>query len=293
MPVSVVIITGLSGSGMSSALKAFEDLSHFAVDNLPVQLIPTFVRLSEESSEIERTAIVVDVRSREFLGMFPRIHQELVASDRDVRVLFLEADDEVLLRRYSETRRPHPLTDQDVVAAIRHERELLSEIRDLADVVIDTTEQTVHTLRDVIRERFAEQSQAHEMNVSILSFGFKHGTPRGLDMLFDVRFLPNPHFIEGLRQLTGRDNQVIDYLRSQSEVEETIARFVDLLVYLLPRFQREGKSYLTVGVACTGGRHRSVMIADAVHDRLAELGYKTRVIHRDLEKEPERYKGGQ
>jgi RNase adapter protein RapZ len=290
MPVSVVIITGLSGSGMSSALKAFEDLGYFAVDNLPVQLIPTFVRLSEESNEIQRTAIVVDVRSREFLGMLPRIHQELKDSSRDVKVLFLEADSEALVRRYSETRRRHPLPDQDVVAAIQQERELLSEIRDLADVVIDTTEHNVHTLRDVIRDRFAEKAAAHEMDVTIWSFGFKHGLPRGLDMLFDVRFLPNPHFIQGLRQYTGRDKPVIDFLTSQSEVEETIKRFADLLVYLLPRFQREGKSYLSVGVGCTGGRHRSVMVANAIHDSLAAAGYTSRVIHRDLEKEPERYK---
>jgi RNase adapter protein RapZ len=290
MPVSVVIITGVSGSGMSSALKAFEDLGHFAIDNLPAQLIPTFVRLCDESSEIDRTAFVVDVRSREFLGLFPRIHEELKSKDINVTVLFLEADDEVLLRRYSETRRPHPLPDQDVVAAIRQERELLAEIRDLSDFVIDTSEHTVHTLRDVIKDRFSEKSSAHELNVTISSFGFRHGLPRGLDMLFDVRFLTNPHFVPELRPFTGRDRAVIEYLESQTEVEETIARFVDLLVYLLPRFQREGKSYLTVGVGCTGGRHRSVMVADAVTKRLCEAGYKTKVVHRDIAKDEQRYK---
>src|ERR1044071_8127538 len=226
MPVSVVIITGVSGSGMSSALKAFEDLGYFAIDNLPVQLIPTFVRLCDESSEIDRTALVVDVRSREFLKLFPRIHEELKDKGVNVTVLFLEADDDVLLRRYSETRRPHPLPNQDVVAAIRHEHEMLSEIRELADYVIDTSEHTVHTLRDVIKDRFAEQGSAHELNVMISSFGFRHGLPRGLDMLFDVRFLPNPHFIPELRPFTGRDQAVIEYLQAQPEVEETIARFV-------------------------------------------------------------------
>jgi UPF0042 nucleotide-binding protein len=289
MPVPVVIITGLSGSGVSSALKAFEDLGYFAVDNLPIQLIPTFAQLCDESAEIERTAFVVDSRSREFLGSFPRIHAELVRKGVPVKVLFLEADDDILVRRYSETRRPHPLPDGNVVAAIRHERALLSEIRELADVVIDTSEHTVHTLRDVIRERFADKGSVQELNVTIYSFGFRSGLPRGLDMLFDVRFLPNPHFVSDLRPLTGLDKQVIDYLSGHPEVEETITRFVDMLAFLLPRFKREAKSYLTIGVGCTGGRHRSVMVAEALHKRLAELGYPSRVVHRDIEKDEQRY----
>jgi UPF0042 nucleotide-binding protein len=290
MPVSVVIITGVSGSGMSSALKDFEDLGYFAIDNLPAQLIPTFVKLCDDSSEIDRTAFVVDVRSREFLSLFPHMHEELKERGVNVTVLFLEADDDVLLRRYSETRRPHPLPDQNVRQAIRQERELLSEIRDLADHVIDTSEHTVHTLRDVIKDHFSEKSGAHELNVTISSFGFRHGSPRGLDMMLDVRFLPNPHFIADLRPLTGRDPEVIQYLQSESEVEDTIARFVDLLSYLLPRFQREGKSYLTVGVGCTGGRHRSVMVAEAINKRLNEQGYRSRVVHRDTLKDEERYR---
>ena len=290
MSVAVVIITGVSGSGMSSALKAFEDLGYFAIDNLPIQLIPTFVRLCDESSEIDRTAIVVDVRSREFLGLFPHIHAEMKDKAVNVTVVFLEADDDVLLRRYSETRRPHPLPDQTVVAAIRQEREMLAEIRELADIIIDTTELTVHTLRDVVKDRFAEQGNAHELNVTLSSFGYRHGLPRGLDMLFDVRFLPNPHFLPALRPLTGRDAEVVDYLKSQCEVNEAIDRFVDLLAYLLPRFQREGKSYLSVGIGCTGGRHRSVMVADSLHDRLGRMGFKTKVVHRDIGKDEQRYK---
>ncbi|HEY7914325.1 MAG TPA: RNase adapter RapZ [Blastocatellia bacterium] len=289
MPVSVVIITGVSGSGMSSALKAFEDLGYFAIDNLPAKLIPTFVRLCDESTEIERTAFVVDVRSREFLGLFPRIRQELAEKGVNVTVLFLDADEEVLLRRYSETRRPHPLPDQDVLASIRQERELLSEIRDLANIVIDTSEQTVHTLRDAIKERFSEKSGADELSITISSFGFRHGLPRGLDMLFDVRFLPNPHFIPELRSYTGRDAPVVEYLESQGEVGETIERFVDLLAFLLPRFKREGKTYLTVGVGCTGGRHRSVMVAEALNSLLAEMGHRTKVVHRDIGKDEQRY----
>lgn len=290
MPVPVVIITGLSGSGVSSALKAFEDLGYFAVDNLPVQLIPTFARLCDDSSEIARTAFVVDVRSREFLSLFPRIHQELRDNGADLKVVFLEADDEVLLRRYSETRRPHPLHERDMAEAIGEERALLSEIRDMADVIIDTSEHNVHTLRDFLKDIFAQKSGSLEMNVTISSFGFKHGLPRGLDMLFDVRFLPNPHFIPELRSFTGRDQRVIEYLQAQGEVEETIARFADLLSFLLPRFQREGKSYLNVGVGCTGGRHRSVMVAEAIHRRLERAGFKTKVVHRDIEKEEQRYK---
>ncbi len=289
MPVSVVIITGVSGSGMSSALKAFEDLGYFAIDNLPVQLIPTFVRLCDDSTEIERTAFVVDVRSREFLGRFPLIRQELSEKGVNATVLFLDADEEVLLRRYSETRRPHPLPDQDVLASIRQERELLSEIRDLANIVVNTSEHTVHTLRDVIKERFSAKSDAGELSVTISSFGFRHGLPRGLDMLFDVRFLPNPHFIPELRSFTGRDAPVVEYLKSQSEVGDTIERLVDLLAFLLPRFKREGKTYLTVGVGCTGGRHRSVMVAEALNMRLAEMGHRTKVVHRDIGKDEQRY----
>jgi len=290
MSVSVVIITGLSGSGMSSALKAFEDLGYFAVDNLPVQLIPTFVRLCDQSAEIDRTAFVVDVRSREFISEFPVVLNELTARDVPVTVLFLDADDDLLVRRYSETRRPHPLPDGDVVAAIRHERLLLREIRDLADVIIDTSEHTVHTLRDVIKDRFAEKGGAHDMSVNILSFGFRHGLPREVDMLFDVRFLPNPHFVPELRPLTGQDGKVIAYLTSEAEVGDAISRFTDMLAYLLPRFQREGKSYLTVGVGCTGGRHRSVMVSEALQARLAERGFRTTVTHRDISKDSERYK---
>ncbi len=290
MAVSVVIITGMSGAGMSSALKVFEDLGYFAIDNLPVQLIPTFVRLCDESIEVNRTAFVVDVRSRDFVKLFPQTRQELLGKAVDVKVIFLEADDEVLTRRYSETRRPHPLPDASVIAATQHEREMLAEIRALANIIIDTSELTVHTLRDVIKERFAEKGDTSDLSVTISSFGFRHGIPRSLDMLFDVRFLPNPHFIPELRAFTGLDKPVVEYLENESEVEEAIKRFTDLLAYLLPRFQREGKSYLTIGVGCTGGRHRSVMIAEALHNRLNALGYKTKVMHRDIEKDQQRYK---
>lgn len=285
---SVVIITGLSGSGMSSALKSLEDLGYFAVDNLPVQLIPTFVQLCQQSG-LGRTAFVIDAREREFLGDFPRIYQELVHKGVGPMVLFLEADDEVLMRRYSETRRPHPLPDRDVLAAIREERRLLAPIRELANVVIDTSEHTVHSLRDLIRDHFAERGSARNMSVTLLSFGFRHGLPRGVDMVLDVRFLPNPHFVPELRPLSGLDQNVVKYLESQREVQETISKFADLLEYLLPKFQREGKSYLTIAIGCTGGRHRSVMVAEALYERLAQLGYNIKIAHRDIEKDSQRY----
>src|SRR5262245_26994174 len=234
MPPAIVIITGVSGSGVSSALKAFEDLGYFAVDNLPVQLLPTFLQLCSQSTQIDRMALVIDVRSREFLAEFPRIHSELLRQHQNVTVLFLDADDQVLARRYSETRRPHPLPEHDVLAAIKQERQLLSEVRDLADIVINTSEHTLHTLRDVIKDRFGEKSSAPEMQVTIVSFGFRHGAPRESDVVLDVRFLPNPHFVPELRPLTGCDPQVVSYLESDNDVQETINRFTDLLAYLLP-----------------------------------------------------------
>jgi len=289
MAVSVVIITGLSGSGMSSALKSFEDLGYFCVDNLPIQLIPTFVRLCGQSKEIERTAFVIDVRSREFLSAFPGIREELARQGVGVTVLFLEADDEHLRRRFSETRRPHPLPDHDVLAAIQQERLMLADVREAADVIIDTSEHTVHSLRDVIKDRFGERGNSHDMSVTIVSFGYRHGLPREADMLFDVRFLPNPHFVQELRRCTGRDRPVIEYLEAAPEVREVLDRLTDLMAYLLPKFEREGKSYLTVGVGCTGGRHRSVMVAESLHKRLAEMGHKTTVVHRDVAKNSEHY----
>ncbi len=270
-------------------MKVFEDLGYFAVDNLPVQLIPTFVKLFEQSGKKDRTAFVVDARSRESLASFPKIHNELVREGALVTVLFLDADDPVLLRRYSETRRPHPLPDQDVLAAISQERNLLSRIRELADVVIDTTDHTVHSLRDVIKDRFAERGSAQGIKVTLISFGFRQGLPREADMLFDVRFLPNPHFVPELRRLTGLDKKVIAFLETQEGVVEAIRRFSELLEYLLPKFEAEGKSYLTIGVGCTGGRHRSVMVTQALRDKLEAVGVNTVVHHRDIARDAERY----
>ena len=284
MAFSVVIITGLSGSGMSSAANAFEDLGYFSVDNLPPQLIPTFVDLCEQSSsDVARAALVVDIRSGEFLERFPEIYDQLKARGVDVRVVFLEAADETLQRRYSETRRPHPLAMPGVSAALRRERQQLTPIRELADEIIDTSEMTIHELRQTIRDRFEPPEAGAGTRVTVTSFGFKRGTPRDLDLLFDVRFLPNPHFVAELRPLTGRDRPIVEYLEAQPEVGETLERLVDLLAFLLPRYQREGKSYVTIGIGCTGGRHRSVYLAESIARRLVEAGFDARPEHRDVE----------
>ena len=283
MAFSVVIITGLSGSGMSSAANAFEDLGYFSVDNLPPQLIPTFVDLCEQSSsDVSRAALVVDIRSGEFLERFPETYEQLKQRGVDVRVVFLEADDETLQRRYSETRRPHPLALPGVLAALRRERQQLAPIRELADEIVDTSEMTIHDLRQTIRDRFQPPEAGAATRVTVTSFGFKRGTPRDLDLLFDVRFLPNPHFIPDLRPLTGRDRPIVEYLEAQPEVAETLERLVDLLAFLLPRYQREGKSYVTIGIGCTGGRHRSVYLAEAIARRLTEAGLNARAEHRDI-----------
>ncbi len=281
----ILILTGLSGSGKTSAVKAFEDLGYFCVDNLPIHLIPPFVELCERSLEtLTRAVIVIDIRERQFLADFPRLYDELRQRGANVKIIFFEASSEVLLRRFSETRRPHPLADAetDLPTAIARERELLREIRARADLIIDTSEHTVHTLRHCVIERFG--SAPLEMTVTLLSFGFKHGVPPGVDLLFDVRFLPNPHFVPELRERTGQDPQVIEFLRAQPDTAETIAHLENLLRFLLPRYRREGRSYVTIGIGCTGGRHRSVMIVEELARTLRRDGYTLRVTHRDVEK---------
>jgi UPF0042 nucleotide-binding protein len=283
----IVIVTGLSGSGKTSAVKAFEDLGYFCVDNLPIQLIPTFVELCRRSIETLKLAvIVVDIREKQFLPEFPRLYHDMKKRGTNLKVLFFEATDDALLRRFSETRRPHPLGDDqsDLLTSIVRERALLKEIRALADLVVDTSEQTVHELRQSLIEQFSVADTTLGLSVRIVSFGFKHGLPPGLDLLFDVRFLPNPHFVPELRELTGKQQRVVDFMRSCEETVETLAQFESLLGFLLPRYQREGRSYLTIGVGCTGGRHRSVMVTEELRQRLKAKGYKVRVNHRDIEK---------
>jgi UPF0042 nucleotide-binding protein len=286
MVPQLIIITGLSGSGMSSAMNVFEDMGYFCVDNLPVQLINSFVHLFEmKESGITRAALSVNIREGEFFKTFPQVYAQLrERSDLETTVLFMEARDAVLHRRYSETRRPHPLGEGSVLEAIMEERKQLDPIRALADVVIDTSDHTVHTLRSWLKNRFAPEGAEAHTEISVVSFGFKFGVPLDVDLLFDVRFLPNPHFVPELKGYSGNDQQVVDYLNKSPEVDETIGRFNDLLDYLMPLYQREGKSYVTVGVGCTGGKHRSVAVANALGKHLNREGYHARVIHRDVKK---------
>ncbi len=281
----LVIITGMSGSGKASALKAFEDLGYYCVDNLPVDLIPRFAELALQSGEIPRTALVVDVREGTQLERLPAILKSIKRMI-PTRVIFLEATDASLLRRFSETRRPHPLgTDTTVKASLTAERRHLRTIRAIADMVIDTSKFNVHELRAHLTDRFKQQSGSNQtILVSCVSFGYRHGVPDDADLVFDVRFLPNPHFVPEFRPLTGRHPRVAKYIRSFPQTKEFINRISDLLVYLLPHYIREGKSYLTISFGCTGGQHRSVMIAEEVGKRLRKAAYKVKVVHRDSPK---------
>jgi len=284
----VVIITGLSGSGMSSATNAFEDLGYFCVDNLPITMLQMFARLvtaGEDKKGIERAALVIDIREGTFLVDFEKQLAALHSTRLGVYVLFLEASDEILQHRFSETRRPHPADKgYGLLQAIRAERTAMSRIRSVADQIIDTSEHTVHTLRSLLLESFSPDRKGAPMRVQLLSFGHKYGNPGALELLFDVRHLPNPHFIPELRRLSGHDRRVVKYLSSLAEVKETLDRFSDLLDYLLPLYKREGKSYVTVGIGCTGGRHRSVMVANALARRLRRAGFDANAVHRDVRK---------
>jgi len=272
---------------MSSATNAFQDLGYFCVDNLPVTMLPTFGRLvsNDDNEGIRRAALVIDIREGRFLADFEKQLAALRASGLNVIVLFFEASDDVLQYRFSETRRPHPAEKgQGLLAAIRTERQAMASIRTHADQIIDTSDHTVHTLRSFLLERFSPDRQGAPMRVQVLSFGHKYGNPGDLELLFDVRHLPNPHFVPELRRLSGHDSRVVKYLRSQPEVQETMQRFTDLLAYLLPLYKREGKSYVTVGIGCTGGRHRSVMVANALARALRRSGFDAHASHRDVRK---------
>jgi UPF0042 nucleotide-binding protein len=279
---------------MSSATNAFEDLGYFCVDNLPLTLLPTFARLvqpaddedDEREAHIKRAALVINIREGRFLSEFEvQLEKLRRARGLEVCVIFFEASDEVLQRRFSETRRPHPAdTGDGLLASIRAERDALAHIRAHADLIIDTSEHNVHTLRRYLIERFSPDREGTPMRVQVLSFGHKYGGPRDLDLLFDVRHLPNPHFIEELRACSGNDRRVVEFLKKQAETTETLERFGGLLDYLLPLYQREGKSYVTVGVGCTGGRHRSVMVANALARRLRREGFDATAVHRDVSK---------
>lgn len=279
---TLVILTGLSGSGKASALKAFEDLGFYAVDNMPLDLIPAFADLVQQSAEIERAALVVDVREGQHLDRFPTILRE-VRKVLATTVVFLEASDAALLRRFSETRRPHPLgRTETVVRAIDAERKLLDPIRNVADINLDTSNYNVHELRAYIQQKFERGDADKSLLISVVSFGYKNGVPLEADLVFDVRFLPNPHFVPEFRHLTGRAPKVVAYIRRFRETTEFLKRTTDLLLFLLPYYIKEGKSYLTVAIGCTGGQHRSVMIAEAISRDLARHGYRVKVAHRDM-----------
>lgn len=281
----LVIITGTSGSGKQTALKAFEDLGFYAVDNLPIALVPKFADLTRDSKTRRRAALIIDIREGEALDQFPKMYQEM-KKQLNATVLFLDAEDEVLQRRFSETRRPHPLgAESTVLTSIREERERLAPIRALSDVYIDTTNLNVHDLRRFISEKFRYVQDAPKIVVYLNSFGFRYGVPPDSDLVFDVRFLPNPNYIPEFKSLTGRHPSVARYIRSFPQTTEFINRISELLIYLMPHYIREGKSYLTISFGCTGGHHRSVMIAHEIQKRLKKAGFAVKVTHRDMSRQ--------
>ena len=280
----LVILTGLSGSGKSTVLRAFEDMGFYCVDNLPVELIPIFAELHQAGeSEFNRAALLVDAREGLQLQKLPGLLKHL-RKDHAISLVFIEANDDALLRRYSETRRPHPLgKDISVRESLQYERDLMAPIRKLADVVIDSTQFNVHELRSFINRRFKSVDRS-PMLISVVSFGYKYGVPIDADLIFDVRFLPNPNFVPGLKRFTGRDAKVRRFIRSFPQTGEFLRRMESLLAYLMPHYIAEGKSYLTIAFGCTGGKHRSVMLAEEIKKALEKRKYSTKVIHRDIEK---------
>jgi len=285
-PEYLVIITGLSGSGKSYVQSTLEDLGFYCCDNLPIQLIEAFLEEVGNHENASKVGIVVDVRTHDFANIFPNFYRQRIQKlVPNVVLIFLEATDEVLARRYSETRRPHPLAhDLPVLEAIQKERAELTEVKTLANLVLDTSQFSVHELKAEVIRRFGLPTYTPSMLVTLISFGFKYSLPYNLDLLFDVRFLPNPHFVDALRPKTGLDPEVINYLKKQPEYETFYAKLLDFIAYLLPGYQREMKSYLTIGIGCTGGKHRSVAIAQRLGTDLESRGYSVEIVHRDFKR---------
>lgn len=280
----LVIITGMSGAGKATVLKVLEDSGYYAVENLPMGLGPKFAELVRESATIRHAAIVMDVREGEGLLHFPEMYRR-IQRVVTTRLIYLEADDETIMRRFSETRRPHPLgLEHSIRESICSERKKLAPIRALADLCIDTSKFTVHDVRDFIREKFQGEREESKILVYLTSFGYRHGVPPDSDLVFDVRFLPNPNYIPKFKKLTGRHPGVARYIRSFPQTREFVERISELLIYLIPHYIREGKSYLTIAFGCTGGHHRSVMIADEIRKNLAQNGFHTKISHRDMQK---------
>ena len=280
---NLVVVTGMSGSGKGTVLKTFEDLGFFCIDNLPVPLIPKFVEgINVSGGEVQNAALVIDIRAGERLQGLERLIGELRGSAFHLFVLYLEARDDVLVRRFSETRRPHPLSaDRPLRDAIRMERRRLRKLRELADNTIDTSDSNVHQVKALVIERFRKHPRSSDLNLNLLSFGYKNGIPLEADLLFDARFLPNPYFVPRIKALGGRDKEVVKYLRSFPQTREFVKRVGDLLQYLLPNYLKEGKSYLTVAVGCTGGRHRSVFVVEELAKLLKNKRRAIHVRHRD------------
>jgi UPF0042 nucleotide-binding protein len=283
--IRLLVVTGLSGSGKSTAIKVLEDLGFYCIDNLPVALIPRFVELWESSrEEVRRVGLGLDVRERHFVDEFPRVFQELRQRGVHLGVLYLEASDAVLVRRFSETRRPHPAAGGGTLEdGIRRERERLHGVREIADRILDTSALTVHELRAALRD-LVERPETDTMTITLVSFGYKYGLPTDADLALDCRFLPNPFFVEELRHKTGADPTVAGYVLGRDETEEFLVRLVDLLDFALPRYRREGKSYLTIALGCTGGRHRSIVLVDELRRRLETRGHHVLVRHRDVDR---------
>ena len=285
-PEYLVVITGLSGSGKSYVQSTLEDLGFYCTDNLPIELIERYLDEVSSHEKANRVGVVVDVRTHDFATIFPNFYREkLQKLVPNTQLIFLEATDEVISRRYSETRRPHPLAkDRPLLEAIQAERDQLTEVKSLANMVLDTSQFSVHELKAEVMRKFQIAGTEPQMLVTVITFGFKYSLPYNLDLLFDVRFLPNPHFVESLRPKTGLDPEVVEYLRGQEGYEEFYGRLLDFVSYILPGYRKEMKSYLTIGIGCTGGKHRSVMVASRLARSLKREGYDVSVNHRDMQK---------
>lgn len=285
--LKLVVITGLSGAGKSHALKCFEDVGYFCIDNLPPALLPTFVELChQQGGEIKNVALGIDIRERVFFADLIGILQRLKDLGHSVELLFLEARDAVLVRRFSESRRPHPLLPElPVLEGVRFEKERLAEIRAHADRIIDTSNLSVHELRDLLSRHFSKDQSSRRLTISLITFGYKFGVPYDIDLLFDVRFLRNPYFVPGLKPLTGEDPRVRNYVLDDPDAKGFIDRLEQLFTFLIPLFERERRSYLNVGIGCTGGRHRSVVVAKRLQESFSAAGYHVTLSHRDLTKQ--------
>jgi UPF0042 nucleotide-binding protein len=283
--LKIIIITGLSGSGKSTAISAFEDAGFYCVDNMPVALLPKFLELPIESnSEITGLAFVMDLREKSFLYRYSLVFDSLKKKGYQFKILFLEADEESLLKRYSQTRRHHPLSqDKSLLEGIRIEREQLKELKITADKIIDTSRYTVHDLKSVINNIAQQNKNVAPMRINILSFGFKYGTPHDASLIMDVRFLANPYFVPELKDFNGKSQEIKNYVLNNDEARRFTKKYLDLLDYLIPLYEKEGKAYLTIAVGCTGGRHRSVTIAEALFEHIKKPGRQIMVTHRDID----------